>query len=117
MFTKYILPALIIGVAILLAVIIIAFGKSSPKEKYIRPSTTDGFIKKPYYIKHKNIDMFKAIKEVMPENVNIQLKVTLDTFIKYNGYEMEKKKLLTKYVDVPVCAGLCIRENDRDRGG
>ena len=102
MFTKYVLPAIIIGVAIVLAVIIVVASKSSSakEDKIHKISTTDGFIKKPYYIKHQNIDMFKAIREVMPDNVNVQVKVTLDTFIKYNGFDVDKKRLLTKYVDI-----------------
>ena len=108
MFTKYILPAIIVGFAIICSVVIIVIFKTGHKETTIKGlNTTDGFMKKPYFLKRDYIKIYKAIKEVLPDSVSIQFKVTLDTFIKYNGFDVDKKKILTKYIDL-----LLVSEDD-----
>lgn len=104
MFVKYILPTLIIVGAIAISAIFIVLSKHTAKHANHTFSSADGFMAKPRFIKSQYIEMYRAIKSVLPENIIIQTKVTLDTFILYNGYEVDKKKLLTKYVDMVIFA-------------
>ena len=95
MFVKYILPTLIIVGAIAISAIFIVLSKHTAKHANHTFSSADSFMVKPRFIKSQYIEMYRAIKSVLPENIIIQTKVTLDTFILYNGYEVDKKKLLT----------------------
>lgn len=104
MFTKYILPVLIIVGAITITTIFVVTSKRNAKHSDHTFSSSDGYMAKPRFIKSQYIEMYRAIKSVLPENIVIQTKVTLDTFIMYNGYETDKKKLLTKYVDMVIFA-------------
>lgn len=104
MFIKYVLPALIIVVAVVISIFFVVVGKRNAKSVEHKFSSSDGFMVKPRFIKSQYIEMYRAIKSVLPENIIIQTKVTLDTFIMYNGYEFDKKKLLNKYVDMVIFA-------------
>lgn len=104
MFIKYVLPALIIVGAIAISAVFVVVSKRNAKRVDHKFSSSDGFMAKPRFIKSQYIEMYRAIKSVLPENIIIQTKVTLDTFIMYNGYEFDKKKLLNKYVDIVIFA-------------